>query len=222
MPILALSFPTPFHPFHENSFSKKLSVSGIALVEGDAVSHYPSFEELVTDPRDPDHILVLTPAYRSFLSMMIFWIFTVVVVLMINVWSYRLNTAYPGSIVSGLPTRWLAVVPMLVLLEILRRKYNQAYIFGVDKATQIVGRLWFTYNETVIEYGDVRSINVVQSFWGRIFNFGRVDVSTAAQEDSELQLDGVISPEELAALVDHFRTYSRELDSHTERGRTND
>ncbi len=200
----------------------KLGISGIEFIEGDAVSHYPGFEELVTSPRDPDRILVFTPAYRSFLSMMILWIFTVVVVLALNVWSYQWTAAYPRSLISDLPMRWLAVVPMAILLEILRRKYNQVYIFGIDKATQIVGRLWFTYNETVIEYGDVRSINVVQSFWGRIFDFGRVDISTAAQEDSELQLDGVIAPEELAALVDHLRTYSRELDSHTERARTND
>jgi len=212
-----------FHPFHPGDFSKKLDISEFSFYLREiAVIHYPRFEELIQNRPDHDRILVLTPAYRSFLSMMMLWILTVVVVLGLNVLTYRWGLAHPYSIVNQFPARWLAIIPLCILLEILRRKYNQAYIFGIDKATQITGLLWFTYNETVIEYGDVRSINVVQSFWGRIFNFGRVDISTAAQEDSELQLDGVISPEELAALVDHFRTYSRELDSHIEGARTND
>ena len=186
------------------------------------MSHYPSFEELVQNPTDPERILALTPAYRSFLSLMIFWIFTVVVVFTLNIWLLQWNRAHPMGLLYNFPARWLALVPLALILEIIRRKYNQAYVFGVDKATQQTGRLWFTYNETVIEYGDVRSINVLQSFWGRILNFGTLEISTAAQEDSELVLEGILNPEELASLVDQLRTYSRELDNHHEGARTND
>lgn len=191
----------------------------LAFFEGLAVSHYPTFEQLVSNPRDPETLLVLTPSYRSFLSLMIIWLFSVLVVLLVSIAVYR----SPYSFINTLPVRWLALIPLALLLEIIRRKYNQAYIFGIDKATQKIGRLWIAYEETVIEYGDVRSINVVQSFWGRVFNFGTVEISTAAQEDSELQLEGMINPEQLAALVDRMRTYSRELDrAGSEGARTND
>ncbi|NMC61844.1 MAG: PH domain-containing protein [SAR324 cluster bacterium] len=186
------------------------------------MQHYPSFEELVKDPKDPEKLLVLTPAYRSFIGIMVFWILTIIVVFGLNIFMYKLSSANPNHPLSALPARSLAIIPFLILLEIIRRKYNQAYVFGIDKAIQKTGLLWFTYNETVIEYGDVRSINVLQNFWGRILNFGTLDISTAAQEDSELSLQGIVEPEELAALVDQLRTHSREIAGHIEKARTND
>ena len=169
---------------------------------------YPSFEELVRKPHNPEKLLALSPAYRSFLSLMVLWFITVLLTLLVNLQAYRFSATY-GSL---FPVRWLALIPLLVLLEIVRRKYNQMYVLGSDKATHKNGLLSLTYNETVIEYGDVRSINVIQSFWGRVFNYGTVEISTAAQEDSELILPGIIAPEELSELVDNLRTYAREQD----------
>ena len=184
-----------------------------------AVSTYPSFETLVKNPQNPDRLLSLTPAYRSFLSLMLIWFVTVFLTLFVNLEAYRFGLSFS----SAFPLRWLALIPLALLLEIVRRKYNQRYDLGSDKASQKNGLLSLTYNETVIEYGDVRTINVIQSFWGRVLNYGTLEIGTAAQEDSELVLTGVISPEELSDLVDRLRTYARDLDLHGhEEIRTND
>jgi hypothetical protein len=52
---------------------------------------------------------------------------------------------------------------------------------------------------------------VKQDIWGRIFNYGSVDVSTAAQTENELIIDGVLHPWELAMLIDRIRSRSYRL-----------
>jgi hypothetical protein len=63
----------------------------------------------------------------------------------------------------------------------------------------------------VVKYCDVRAISVKQDIWGRIFNYGAVDVSTAAQTENELIIEGVVDPWELAMLIDQIRSRSQRI-----------
>ena len=99
------------------------------------------------------------------------------------------------------------------LLEIIRRYNNDLYVFSLDKVTKEQGRLSLSYSVPVVKYLDIRSVTVVQDIWGRIFDFGTVELSTAAREGSELFVEGIRDPEGLASFVEDCRTHQRNRQS---------
>lgn len=110
--------------------------------------------------------------------------------------------------------RIFTVIPLVLLLEIVRRVHNDLYVFSQHRLTHLHGRFSLSYNVPVIKYEDIRAINVVQDFWGRIFDYGDIAVGTAAHEGNEILISGVRSPEQLAMLLDQLRTNSLKVESH--------
>lgn len=117
------------------------------------------------------------------------------------------------SLLSQNAPRILAIVPLVILLEILRRLHNDLYIFSLHRLTHLRGRFSLSYNVPVVKYADIRAINVIQDFWGRIFNYGDISVGTAAHEGNEIFMSGVKEPEKLAMLLDNLRSYSLRVET---------
>lgn len=147
----------------------------------------------------------------SMLSMIFVFLASVVVVYLVTIFLQEGPLRFlPLSIISP---RVLALIPFVLLLEILRRLHNDLYIFSQHRLTHLRGRFSLSYNVPVVKYIDIRAINVVQDFWGRIFNYGDISVGTAAHEGNEILISGVKAPEELAMLLDQLRTNSLRVES---------
>jgi hypothetical protein len=110
--------------------------------------------------------------------------------------------------INGIEPYYLYSVPLVIAFEILRRKYNDIYILSKNRLTHFRGRLSLSYNVPVIRVEDIRAINVVQDFWGRIFNFGDVIIGTSAHIGPEIVVTGIRNPEGLALLIDELRRRS--------------
>lgn len=52
---------------------------------------------------------------------------------------------------------------------------------------------------------DIRSIEIDQTFQQRIFNTGKVEISSAAAADAEISITGVPNPYEVKRLIDEYR-----------------
>ncbi|MCB0352557.1 MAG: PH domain-containing protein [Bdellovibrionales bacterium] len=164
-------------------------------------------------------VLEVKRTWRSILGHLVSTLlaFLVVYVLIRLFGSARFETDLP--IIRSLSVHWLLVVPLLFLAETLRVHHDDLYIFEKTKVTHQGGRLSLTYSVPVIYYRDIRSITVRQSLWGRIFDYGIIELSTAAQGETEMFIEGVGTPDELAVLVDELRVLNRKRNLE-ELGRT--
>lgn len=99
----------------------------------------------------------------------------------------------------------LYLIPLGFAIESLRRYHDDLYIFERERIVHKGGRLSLQYSVPSIRYIDIRAITVNQSIYGRIFDYGSVELNTAAEDTSELILSGVRSPIELARVVEDIR-----------------
>ncbi|RMD87326.1 MAG: PH domain-containing protein [Candidatus Dadabacteria bacterium] len=104
------------------------------------------------------------------------------------------------------PGLWVWIPPVLCLLEIFRKYYNDLYIFDRYRIIHKKGLLSLKYSKPVLRYADIRAISISQSIIGRLLNYGRIGLSSAAEDVDEIVVHGVIGPKEFAALVDAMRT----------------
>ena len=167
---------------------------------------YPEFETLIQNP-NTNRLLEVRRSPISMLSLIAFFIISVVGVYFAIHYIHEsfIFALLPDSVVSP---RLLTAIPLLLLLEILRRLHNDLYILSQHRITHLHGRFSLSYNVPVIKYVDIRAINVIQDFWGRIFDYGDVAVGTAAHEGNEILIHGVKSPDKLALLLDQLRSHS--------------
>jgi uncharacterized membrane protein YdbT with pleckstrin-like domain len=52
---------------------------------------------------------------------------------------------------------------------------------------------------------DIRSIQIDQTFQQRIFNTGKVEISSSATADAEISISGIPNPYEVKKLIDEYR-----------------
>lgn len=52
---------------------------------------------------------------------------------------------------------------------------------------------------------DIRSIQIDQTFQQRIFNTGKVEISSSATADAEISISGIHNPYEIKRLIDEYR-----------------
>lgn len=109
----------------------------------------------------------------------------------------------------GFFSRILAILPIVPLLEIARRYYNDLYVITRDRVTHYAGRISLKFSVPSVRCIDLRAITVSQGLVGRMMNFGDVSLSTAAQDGNELILTGMISPQRLATVIDNLRQSSQ-------------
>lgn len=176
---------------------------------------YPKAESLKATVQDGPLLTVR----KSLWSLMP--LFLVFAAMLVGIWKltkFMMSTTLfgEGVLAAYISPRMLGIFPALVLLEAVRRYFNDLYVLDTDKVIHYSGRLSLQYAVPVIRYADIRGINVSQGLIGRIFDYGNVEIGTAASEGEELVLHSVASPEELASLVDDLRTKDEEDDTSSE------
>jgi membrane protein YdbS with pleckstrin-like domain len=93
-------------------------------------------------------------------------------------------------------------VCVVLMLEIVRRYFNDLYVFGQRRIIHLHGQLSLQLQKISICYSDIREIKVRQTLLGRILNYGTVVFATAAKELEDMELRDVSHPYELAALAE--------------------
>ena len=171
---------------------------------------YPDFDSLSEVPTK-SRLLEVRRSFRSILSLILVCAASVVIVYLIIYYAHVSGFYKNLPLLRHFSPRYLGVIPLLFLLEIVRRRHDDLYIFGLHRLTHLKGRFSLSYNIPVIKYSDIRAINVSQDFMGRIFDYGSVSIGTAAHEGNELLVAGVRAPEELAKLIDDLRSNSLRL-----------
>lgn len=165
---------------------------------------YPTFEEIIARKGDRE----LFRTYRSFNSLipliLLFLFLLIVSMILTNLSANPFGQWIHSTI--GISARWFSLPAALVLLEIIRRRNNDAYVLGREMLSHYGGRISLKYYIHIIKYKDIRAVNVLQSVYGRFLDFGTLEVSTAAQKEGDVYFYGVRSPMELAAIIDQFRS----------------
>lgn len=176
------------------------------------MSIYPEWDALTAKIQEVDSstesVLEVQRSLRSILSNLILCFVTALIVILIN-FSYH-TWDWPRSfpILRNASPIWLAIIPLGILIESIRRYHDDLYVFGVERLTHRAGRLSLRYQVPKIKYSDIRAITVYQDLLGRLFDYGDIEIGTAAQEGSEIVIEGVRDPEGLSALIDNLRQYN--------------
>jgi len=167
---------------------------------------YPTIDELTEKKKQDERVLF--EFRRSWYSILGYFITSLLVLLVVLLLIYflghlRLPTEIP--ILSSLSVYYLLIVPIGIALEGLRQYHDDLYIFEKETVMHKGGRLSINYAVPTIKYFDLRSVEVRQSIFGRIFDYGDVVLETAALDDSELTIGGARHPFEIADLADSLR-----------------
>ncbi len=176
------------------------------------MKRYPEIDSLVTLP-DEEEVLSFHRAKLYDWALLMLFCVLVVVVVYVNI--EVLGVEKPGSSIPSW-LRLIALLPLLVLLEILRRHFNQKVILKSNVIELHQGRLAFSYSVPVLDYVDIREIRIDQNIFERLLDFGEVSVSTAGSDIREMCIVGVPSPHKFKLVVERLRTL-REHASDAER-----
>ena len=92
----------------------------------------------------------------------------------------------------------------ILLLEIIRRYFNDLYVFGNRRLIRLSGRLSFRRKRISIGYEDIKEIRVKQSLWARIFRYGTLQFGTSATDKREIHFSDIPFPEDLSCAVEQL------------------
>tara|TARA_R110002049_G_scaffold72490_6_gene187350 strand:- start:26370 stop:26762 length:393 start_codon:yes stop_codon:yes gene_type:complete len=66
-------------------------------------------------------------------------------------------------------------------------------------------RGWLSRSITEVWHRDVRNVQLEQTFFQRMFDTGRIGISSAAQSGVEIDVSGMRDPDKIKELVDSYR-----------------
>lgn len=181
------------------------------------MSYYPEFEDLIQQD-ESSRLLEVRRSLRSIIPQIFYFLNSAVAVYWLNYYFYDVGFPESVPVLNHLSVRWLAVVPLVFFIEIIRQYHDDLYIFEKHRLTHLEGRLSLNYKVPVITFVDIRAITVEQGIFGRIFDYGVVSIGTAAKDADELIMDGVRDPGALAKLIDQFRNHSKAMAAAQQRG----
>ena len=92
---------------------------------------------------------------------------------------------------------WLIIPIILIIIDILKTNVEKVEFFD-KKVTERNGLI--SKNEKETTFKGVVSVNVQQSFWGRLFNFGDVYVDLVGKNN--LHLEKIAKPYELKKFLE--------------------
>lgn len=169
------------------------------------MKHYPTAEELAAfaaraPDEDRNQLLTLRRSVWSILSGLTFLIIAIAAVYVLSV-IFRDWTPPDYPVVRHLSIRWIAVVPVAIMLELVRRYHDDLYVIGIDRALHLSGRLSLNFNVPSIHFAHVRCLTIRQDILGRIFNYGDIAIGTAGHDGNEMVIGGILAPRELADLI---------------------
>lgn len=180
---------------------------------------YPSVDELVNGEQGLGGTFSTHRSLKSLFRQIAYLLFSIAVLYLfefsaIYVFGAGWRTKIP--FVGQFSFRWFALVPMAALVEIVRCYNNDLYVLERERIVHHAGLLSWTYNVPSIRYYDIRAIRINQGVVGRILNFGDIELSTAAQERSELIITGIHDPIEFCRTIEEMRTWHHGATTTTE------
>ena len=92
---------------------------------------------------------------------------------------------------------WLIVPVIFIIIDILKTNVEKVEFFD-KKVTERKGLI--SKNEKETTFKGVVSVNVQQSFWGRIFNFGDVHIDLVGKNN--LYLEKIANPYDLKKFLE--------------------
>lgn len=182
------------------------------------MSPFPSIDEIISGDGDNANSFSLHRTLKSLLPQISYFLFSLAVLYIVEFSAaYIFGAHWRGKIpvVGGFSFRWFAIVPIGLLLEIVRRYNDDIYVFERDRIVHHAGLLSLTYNVPAIRYFDIRALQVNQGIIGRMLNYGDIELSTSAQDHSEVVLRGIHAPLALAAFIEEMRTWHHGGDGAT-------
>ena len=96
---------------------------------------------------------------------------------------------------------WLLLFAWLLIPLIIAWFKRSAVVLRVYRGRVTLTRGIFSKCERELFMGDIRSIDVDQSFLGRIANIGDLTISTSATEDATEHVEGVPGPQKIRDLI---------------------
>jgi len=106
--------------------------------------------------------------------------------------------SYCGPIILGVLTL-IIVVGIFILLYVFLDRRCKKYTVTTRRVTAKRGIFTKTVDEVNIAH--IRSMNVVQSLWGRLWNYGNIFIGTAGTAGVEVTIQGVSDPVTLKELI---------------------
>ena len=109
---------------------------------------------------------------------------------------------YFWRILLGIVTIPLIVGVFYLLWIWLKNKFTSYEITNL----RIIVRTGFIekiQNEIWIK--DMRGVNLVQSFWERLFRIGNIQIGTAANESNEIYMIGIPRPQQVVDMINNLR-----------------
>ena len=94
-------------------------------------------------------------------------------------------------------------IGLIALIIWYLQAINTTLTITNDKVTLRKGILSKHTNEVFLE--DIRNVQIMQTFFQRIFKVGTIAVSTSAQSGVEIEVDGMKFPEKVKQIVDQAR-----------------
>jgi len=153
--------------------------------------------------------LRVSRVWRSELGRMILF-------LVLSVGTVILSIRFPSSIISGplfdiagysihlrLPVLW--VLPFITLSLSFLKIFDVRYLLDDIGVEATEGILRWRKRVTRLNFTDIRSLETDQSLLGRFFDFGNLEIGTAASGDVEITLSGIGSPKSLQRLIQEQR-----------------
>lgn len=173
---------------------------------------YPSLDHLLEQAQQPiEKSTILFETRRSFRSIMsntIVFLISVLIIIGFTLYSPSGNLIGVFTQKFHLSNRWLGLIPAILLIEIFRKYHDDLYSFKLHNVTHFDGRLSLNYSVPNIRYVDIRAMVVDQDIWGRILDYGNIQLDVAAQEGGEVLFVGIRSPESLIDLIEALRQNS--------------
>jgi uncharacterized membrane protein YdbT with pleckstrin-like domain len=103
----------------------------------------------------------------------------------------------------------LILVPLTLGLALLvflgwwiQTKAVRFYV--TEKRTLLVEGI-LSRNSTEVRHDDVRNIQVEQTFFQRLLNVGRIEISSAGQSTMEIVVNGIPDPQEIAETIRRYQ-----------------
>lgn len=119
-----------------------------------------------------------------------------------------LDSKFPESIFDPIFAVYRSIfhiARVLLLLELIRRYYNDLYVFGASRVAHRMGRISTNYRIASVKYRDIREIEVSQSILGRMLRFGDIQISTASTDTAEIELKNVALPRKITQWIYNIR-----------------
>jgi len=163
---------------------------------------YPTIEEATNQAEGDSFTLRVYPTLYARFSLAAFFVLATTAAVMI---AFKAcggegsSTCHPNII------RVIGLIPIGFLLSLLHFRFDNAYLFDDTNIYREEGRVSFCFKNPSIRYADIKGITVYQTFWGRVFNFGSIELGTAANEGNELIIKNVRAPHELSELIEGFQ-----------------